>query len=188
MKVGVMYGNPETTSGGMAVPFYSSIRIKLRKKEDIKKGENVYAIAVAAKIIKNKLGVPFKTCEYTITLGEGIDTYGGIVDGAVHYEIVSQKGAWFYYKDKTFQGKKAVVDFIVDNSAEKYEMYEAVMKHLNPETLIIAEKNKNIKETKKRVPKSKGKKEVEEEIPDDEEIEENNISIPDSNEEDYVDD
>ena len=111
-KIGVMFGNPETTTGGMSLKFYASVRIDLRKKEDLKNknGESV-GIKVKAKIIKNKVSPPMRVSEFDIYYGKGVDNIGSLVDLAIQTGIFTQKGAWVYYEGESFsQGKENAKD------------------------------------------------------------------------------
>jgi recombination protein RecA len=116
-KIGVMFGNPETTPGGMSLKFYSSVRIDVRKKEDLKdKSGELTGIRVKAKIIKNKMAPPMKITEFNINYAEGIDEYGCIFDVGLEKGIFTQKGAWVYYKDENFaQGRDNAIDKLKDS-------------------------------------------------------------------------
>lgn len=112
-KVGVMYGNPETTSGGRALKFYSSIRIDIRRTEAIKSGPDIIGNTVKIKIVKNKVSPPFKTCEIDIIYGQGISKAGEVLDLAVQYGLISKSGSWFEYQgQKISQGKENAKDYI----------------------------------------------------------------------------
>lgn len=116
-KIGVMFGNPETTPGGMSLKFYSSVRIDVRKKEDLKnKAGELTGIRVKAKIIKNKMAPPMKITEFNINYAQGIDEYGCIFDIGLEKGIFSQKGAWVYYKDENFaQGRDNAIEQLKDS-------------------------------------------------------------------------
>ncbi len=112
-KVGVLYGNPETTSGGRALKFYSSIRIDIRRTEAIKSGADIVGNTVKVKIVKNKVSPPYKTCELDIIYGQGISKSGEILDLAVQYGIINKSGSWFEYNgQKIAQGKENAKDYI----------------------------------------------------------------------------
>lgn len=115
-KIGVMFGNPETTTGGNALKFYASIRVDIRKTQQIKEGEEVLGSRTKVKIVKNKLAPPFKKAEFDIMYGEGISKTGEIVDLGVELEIVKKSGSWFSYGDtKLGQGRDAVKTLLRDN-------------------------------------------------------------------------
>jgi recombination protein RecA len=115
-KIGVMFGNPETTTGGNALKFYASVRIDIRKINQLKEGEDATGNRVRVKIVKNKMAPPFKKAEFDIMFGEGISKNGEIVDLGVEYEIVKKSGSWFSYGEtKLGQGRDAVKSLLKDN-------------------------------------------------------------------------
>ncbi|MEG1728821.1 MAG: recombinase RecA [Bacteroidaceae bacterium] len=115
-KIGVMFGNPETTTGGNALKFYASIRLDIRKASTIKDGETPVGNLVRVKVVKNKVAPPFRKAEFEITFGEGISRIGEIVDLGVEYEIIKKSGSWFSYKEtKIGQGRDSVKNLLRDN-------------------------------------------------------------------------
>jgi len=116
-KIGVMFGNPETTPGGMSLKFYSSVRIDVRKREDLKdKQGNATGIGVKAKIIKNKMAPPMKVVEFNIIYAQGIDEYGCLFDVAIDKGIFTQRGSWVYYNDENFaQGRDNAIEKLKDS-------------------------------------------------------------------------
>ena len=115
-KIGVMFGNPETTTGGNALKFYASVRLDIRRVTSIKDGDNVIGNQVRVKVVKNKVAPPFRKAEFEITFGEGISKIGEIVDLGVEYGIIKKSGSWFSYGDtKLAQGRDAVKALLKDN-------------------------------------------------------------------------
>ena len=126
-KVGVLYGNPETTTGGRALKFYASVRIEVRKGESLKKGSEIYGNQVKCKVVKNKVAPPFKTAEFEILYGVGISKSSEIINMAVALDIIKKSGAWFSYNgDRLGQGKENVMKTIEENPELFAEIEEKV--------------------------------------------------------------
>lgn len=124
MKIGVMYGSPETTPGGLALKFHSSVRLDIRKIATLKKGENIIGSRTKVKVVKNKLAPPFREAEFDIVYGEGISKLGEFVDLGTQLEIVEKSGTWYSFKNERIgQGRDAVVEFLKANTdiAQKIE-------------------------------------------------------------------
>ena len=116
MKIGVMYGNPETTTGGNALKFYSSVRLDVRRVESIKEGGNVVGNKTRVKVVKNKVAPPFREAYFDIMYGEGISKWGELVDLAVQMDVVQKSGSWFSMGDERIgQGKDSVKNFLIAN-------------------------------------------------------------------------
>jgi recombination protein RecA len=130
-KIGVMFGNPETTTGGNALKFYASIRVDIRKNQQLKEGEEIMGNRTKVKIVKNKLAPPFKKAEFDIMYGEGISKIGEIVDLGVELEIIKKSGSWFSYGDtKLGQGRDAVKNLLRDNPELSKELEDKIVKLL----------------------------------------------------------
>lgn len=127
MKIGVMFGNPETTPGGRALKFYSSVRLDIRRKEYLKTGDIVVGSHVKAKVVKNKVAAPFRSAEFDIIYSEGISREGSIIDVALTYEILQRQGAWFSYGDmKIGQGRESARVFLKENPKITLEIEKKV--------------------------------------------------------------
>lgn len=130
-KVGIAYGNPEVTTGGLALKFYSTVRLDVRKIETLKQGDKFIGNRVRVKIIKNKVAPPFKQAEFDIMYGEGIDSFGEIIDLAVENSVVTKAGAWFTYEDYKWQGKENVKTYLKENPTVFEEIKARVIKSIS---------------------------------------------------------
>ena len=127
-KIGVMFGNPETTTGGNALKFYSSVRLDIRSGSPIKDGDDVIGKLVRVKVVKNKVAPPFRKCEFEILFGEGISKIGEIVDLGVEYGIIKKSGSWFSYgESRLAQGREAVKALLKDNPELAEELEAKIM-------------------------------------------------------------
>ena len=139
-KIGVMFGNPETTTGGNALKFYSSVRIYIRKKEAIKNGDEVIGNTVKVKIVKNKVAPPFRKCEFDIMFGSGISRSSELVDLGTSLEILKKSGSWFSYGDsKLAQGREAVKQVLEDNPELAEEIQTKIQAKLTGKELEAIE-------------------------------------------------
>ena len=130
-KLGVLFGNPETTTGGNALKFYSSVRLDIRKVSQIKDGENVTGSRVKVKVVKNKVAPPFRKAEFDILYGEGISRSGEIIDLGVEMGVIKKSGSWFSYGDsKLAQGRDAAKRLIEDNPELSEELSQKIMEAL----------------------------------------------------------
>ena len=142
-KIGIMFGNPETTTGGRALKFYSSMRHDERRIDSIKKGEEVYGNRTRVKIVKNKVAPPFRKAEFDIMYGTGISLSGDILDMAAEIGIIEKAGSWYSYKgERIGQGRENVKAFLEDNPKVMEEVRAALMEHLSNES---APEDKDIK-------------------------------------------
>ena len=131
-KIGVMFGNPETTTGGNALKFYASIRLDIRRRTQIKDGENVIGNSTKVKVVKNKVAPPFKIAEFDIMYGEGISKTGEVIDLGVNFGIIKKSGSWFSYGDtKLGQGRDAVKALIKDNPELAEELETKIKEAIN---------------------------------------------------------
>lgn len=128
MKIGIMFGNPETTTGGNALKFYASVRMDIRRISQIKAGDAVVGNRVRVKVVKNKIAPPFRETEFDIMYNQGISKEGDLLDLAVNDEIISKSGAWFEYKgEKIGQGREQAKQFLSDNPKVFAEVSKAVL-------------------------------------------------------------
>ncbi len=126
-KIGIMFGNPETTPGGRALKFYSSVRIEVRKGEAIKDGADTIGYRTKCKVIKNKVAPPFKSCEFDMIFGKGISRTGEVLDYATELDIITKSGAWFSYNDMRIgQGRENTKKFLDDNPDVMREIEEKI--------------------------------------------------------------
>jgi recombination protein RecA len=130
-KIGVIYGNPETTTGGNALKFYASVRIDIRRKEVIKDGTDIIGNRVRAKIVKNKVAPPFKEVEFDIMYNEGISKIGDLIDVATNHDIIQKSGSWFTFKSERVQGRDGLRKIIAENEQLLEELEYEVKKKLN---------------------------------------------------------
>ena len=131
-KVGVMYGNPEVTTGGRALKFYSSIRLDIRRSEQIKLGTDVIGSKTNVKVVKNKMAPPFKTCQVDIMYGTGISREGEVVDLGVEVGAIEKSGAWYSYNgDKIGQGKENVKEYLKSNPDVFNDVYDKIREFYN---------------------------------------------------------
>ncbi|WP_294410066.1 recombinase RecA [uncultured Ruminococcus sp.] len=142
-KIGVMYGNPETTPGGRALKFYSSVRIEVRKGEVLKSGTDVIGACTRCKIVKNKVAPPFKECEFDLMYGSGISRTGEVLDLAVDLDIIKKGGSWFSYKDqKLGQGRDNVKELLQNDEKLMKEIEEQILARKDELNAAPAKKSK----------------------------------------------
>ena len=133
MKIGVMFGNPETTTGGNALKFYASVRLDIRKIATLKQGDQIIGSRTKVKVVKNKVAPPFKEAEFDILYGEGISRTGDVLDLAVDKGIIDKSGAWFSYnKERIGQGRENSRQFLKDNPAMLSEIEEKLLAIIKP--------------------------------------------------------
>ncbi len=139
MKIGVMFGNPETTPGGNALKFYSSVRLDVRRVTTLKEGEVAVGNRIRARVVKNKIAPPFRTAEFDITFEGGINTLGDLVDLAAENDIIVKQGSWFSFGDTRLgQGRNNAVAFLRDNADLQEEVRKAVIAKLAPHLVPVA--------------------------------------------------
>ena len=135
-KIGVVYGSPEITPGGKALKFYASVRLDIRRRDQIKDGTEVVGNRTVVKVVKNKVGPPFKQAEFDIVYGQGISKEGSLLDVASDLGIVKKAGAWFTYEGEQMgQGRENAKNFLRDNEGSRQEIEERVRESLNPEVI-----------------------------------------------------
>ncbi|PKH04222.1 recombinase RecA [Psychromonas sp. MB-3u-54] len=141
MKIGVMFGNPETTTGGNALKFYASVRLDIRRIGAIKNGEEIIGNETRVKVVKNKVAPPFKQAEFQILYGKGINHFGELVDLGVKQEFVEKAGSWYSYNGaKIGQGKSNASQYLKDNPASAEELEAKIREALMPKAEVIEEK------------------------------------------------
>jgi len=128
MKIGVMFGNPETTSGGRALKFYASVRLEIRRVDSIKNGQDITGSRSRVKVVKNKVAPPFKQAEFDIMYAEGISAAGSVLDVGVELGVVRKSGAWFYYgEERVGQGRENAKDFLKAHPEMQEEIYRRIL-------------------------------------------------------------
>jgi len=148
MKIGVMFGNPETTTGGNALKFYASVRIDIRRTGSIKKGEEVIGSETRAKVVKNKVAPPFRNAEFDILYGEGISREGEIIELGVAHRIIEKSGAWYSYgKDRIGQGKDNVREYLKEHADTAQEIRA---RSAQSSAWVLAQRLRSRKKPKKR--------------------------------------
>ncbi|NLY47130.1 MAG: recombinase RecA [Tissierella sp.] len=125
-KIGVMFGNPETTTGGRALKFYASVRLDVRRIDSIKQGDEILGNRTRVKVVKNKVAPPFKQAEFDIMYGQGISKEGNIVDAGVTAEIIKKAGAWFSYGENKWQGRENAKDYLKENPELSKEIEDKI--------------------------------------------------------------
>jgi len=155
MKIGVMFGSPETTTGGNALKFYASVRLDIRRIGTIKRGEEAVGNETRVKVVKNKVAPPFKMAEFDILFGEGISRQGEIIDLGVNAKVIEKSGAWYAYQgEKIGQGRDNAREFLRENEALAFEIENKVRESLGIPLLaesvegFIAKEDKEPKEVK----------------------------------------
>ena len=145
-KIGVMFGNPETTPGGRALKFYASVRIDVRKIDTLKQGNDFIGNRTRIKIVKNKVAPPFKQAEFDILYGEGISKEGDLIEVATELGIIQKSGSWYSYNDERLgQGKENIRKLLIENTALTEEIKQKVKEHFNPSFLNST--NEEVEET-----------------------------------------
>ena len=145
-KIGVMYGNPETTTGGRALKFYASVRMEVRKGEPIKDGANVIGNRTRVKIVKNKVAPPFKECEFDMMYGKGISRIGEVLDLAVDLDIIHKSGSWFSYGDRKLgQGRDAVKALLESDPEFAAEVEQKILEQKDKVVLASKKSKKDAK-------------------------------------------
>jgi recombination protein RecA len=142
MKIGVMFGNPETTTGGNALKFYASVRLDIRRIGAIKKGDEILGNETRVKVVKNKVAPPFKQVEFDILYGEGISHEGELIDMGVEAKLIEKAGAWYSYNgNRIGQGKDNVRNFLKDNPDIAAEIDNKVRELLLPKNIVVTDED-----------------------------------------------
>jgi recombination protein RecA len=143
-KIGIVYGNPETTPGGRALKFYTSVRMEIRRVTTIKDGQDAVGNRTRVKVVKNKVAAPFKQTEFDIMYGKGISYEGDILDLAIKAEVVQKMGSWFSYgENKIGQGRENAKQFLIDNNKERKEIVKKVKAFIGVDDDKSSEKKKS---------------------------------------------
>ncbi|PIR43528.1 recombinase RecA, partial [candidate division WWE3 bacterium CG10_big_fil_rev_8_21_14_0_10_32_10] len=144
-KIGVMFGNPETTTGGRALKFYASVRLDIRRTGSITEGDEIVGNRVKVKVVKNKVAAPFRVAEFDIMFNEGISKMGNLVDVGVELEVLKKAGAWYSYKDENIsQGREAAKQYLKENPKIADEIEKEIFKKAkkqNPDEILELGKN-----------------------------------------------
>ena len=149
-KVGIMFGNPETTTGGRALKFYSSVRLDVRRIESLKQSGEVVGNRTRVKVVKNKIAPPFKEAEFDIMFGEGISRVGDILDLAAENNIINKSGAWYAYEgNKIGQGRENAKNYLKENPAICEEVEKKVRAHFGLEDVVEEPEKEKAKTSKK---------------------------------------
>jgi recombination protein RecA len=152
MKIGVMFGNPETTTGGNALKFYASVRLDVRRIEAIKDGTNIVGNRTRVKVVKNKVAPPFREAQFDILYNEGISKIGDLIDTAVEHNVIVKSGSWFSYKDERIgQGRDAVKKYLQEHEKVTKEIETEMRKRLGLPAASTAAKAADV-EAKKAAP------------------------------------
>jgi len=163
MKIGVMFGNPETTTGGNALKFYASVRLDIRRIGAIKKGDEVIGNETRVKVVKNKVAPPFREAYFDILYGEGISRLGEIIDLGVRHKIVEKAGAWYSYKgEKIGQGKDNSREYLRENPDISFEIENRVREAVG--VAMLDDKERKASKTKENIAAKAGEKSVEEKV------------------------
>jgi len=160
MKIGVMFGSPETTTGGNALKFYSSVRLDIRRIAAIKDGDSVVGNRTRVKVVKNKVAPPFRDCEFDILYGQGISKIGDLLDLAVTHELINKSGTWFSYNETRIgQGRANSRTFLIENPDMCEEIEAKLREKLGLLKESVNKKDPKVKE-EKETPTKKEKKDV----------------------------